>query len=200
MQIHAMDAAVGSDQGSAIVNIRCRTLAVWFSLAFVPGAAADPIELPSRKPGYWEIAIAHGSKTAFSMTVHACIDAATDKAMMDAGSSAMEAMCSDREIKREGDAWVWDTKCTMGPMKTNSHVVITGDFQSAYQMEMTSDITGLSSSDKAEKTLTTQKGKWLSDACPEGVKPGDMKMPGGITVNVSDMINSLGVAKTPWQP
>ncbi len=179
------------------MNIRRQTLLAIFLLASISGAVADPVELPSRKPGYWEIAIAHGSKSTFAMTVHACIDAATDKAMMQAGTSAMEAMCSDHEIKRQGDAYVWDTKCTMGAMKTTSHVVITGDFQSAYQIEITGDVSGLPS---AEKTLTTQKAKWLSDACPAGVKAGDMQMPGGITVNVSDMIKSLGVAKTPWQP
>lgn len=179
------------------MNIRRLTLSPVFLLALISGAAADPVELPSRKPGYWEISMVHGSKAALSTTVHACIDAATDKAMMEAGTSAMEAMCSDREIKRQGDAWVWDTKCTMGPMKTSSHVVITGDFQSSYQVEITGDITGLPT---AEKTQVTQKAKWLSEACPNGVKPGDMQMPGGITINVSDMINSLGVAKTPWQP
>ncbi|HET6390101.1 DUF3617 domain-containing protein [Hyphomicrobium sp.] len=179
------------------MNIRRLTLSSVFVLALVGAAVADPVELPSRRPGYWEISIGHGSKAAFKMTVHACIDAATDKAMMEAGTSAMDEMCSDREVKREGDAWIWDTKCTMGPMKTSSHMVITGDFQSAYQMEISSDVTGL---DAPEKTVMTHKGKWLSEACPAGVKPGDMQMPGGITINAGEMIDSLGVAKTPWQP
>ena len=179
------------------MNIRRLTLSPVFLLALISAAAADPVELPSRKPGYWEISMAHGAKAALSTTVHACIDAATDKAMMDAGTSAMEAMCSEREIKRQGDAWVWDTKCTMGPMKTSSHVVITGDFQSSYQMKSPETSRGCQ---PLKKRQMTQKAKWLSEACPNGVKPGDMQMPGGITINVSDMINSLGVAKTPWQP
>lgn len=180
------------------MTIRRLTLSPLFLFFLGSGAVADPIELPPRKPGYWQISIAHGSTLA--VTAHACIDAATDKAMMEAGTSAMETMCSDREIKRQGEAWIWDSKCTMGDMKTSSHVVISGDFQSAYQVEINSDITGLPFSNKPEKTLTTQKAKWLSEACPKGVKPGDMQMPGGITINVSDMIDSLGVAKTPWQP
>ena len=80
---------------------------------------------------------------------------------------------------------------------TTSHVVITGDFQSAYQMTISGEVSGLNS---PQKIVTTQKAKWLSDACPTGVTAGDLQMPGGITINARDMIKSLGVAKTPWRP
>ena len=171
----------------------------------VTSALADTVELPPRRPGYWEIRMLHDApKGAPDMTLHACIDAATDKAMMEAGMSAMQSMCSRHEMKRDGDAYVWDTDCAMGPMKTTSHVVLTGDFQSAYTMRITGDVTGMpdigSLGKNAMKTAMTQNAKWLAAACPDGVKPGDMQMPGGITINANDMIKSLGVAATPWQP
>jgi hypothetical protein len=138
------------------------------------------------------------------MLFHACIDAVTDKALMEAGTSAMHSMCSRRELKREGDAYLWDTECTMGPMKTTSHVVIAGDFQSKYTMKMTGAVSGLPAGGgpggAPSETMMTQNAKWLAAACPEGVKPGDMQMPGGITINANEMIKSLGVAATPWQP
>ncbi|SFV27654.1 Protein of unknown function [Hyphomicrobium facile] len=178
------------------LKMTSRTLSPVLFLAFAVSAAADPIELPARKPGYWEILMTH-KENAPVMTLHACIDAATDKVMMDAGMDAMQSMCSEREIKRDGDAYVWDTTCTMDSMKTTSHVVITGDFQSAYQMTISGEISGLGA---PHKIVTTQKAKWLSDACPAGVKAGDLQMPGGLTVNTGEMIDALGVAKTPWRP
>jgi hypothetical protein len=167
--------------------------------------AAAPIALPARRGGYWEIRVVYGASAGASeMLLHACIDAATDKAMMEAGTSAMQSMCSRREMTRDGDAYVWDTECTMGPLKTTSHVVIAGDFQSKYTMTMPGAVSGLPATGGADKeptkTVMTQNAKWLAADCPAGVKPGDMQMPAGITVNANDMIKSLGVAKTPWQP
>jgi len=165
--------------------------------------AAAPIELPARRAGYWEIRVVHGASAGASeMLLHACMDAATDKAMMEAGTSAMQSLCSRREMTRDGDAYVWDAECTMGPLKTTSHVVIFGDFQGKYTMKMTSSVSGLpaAGSKGSTETVMTQNAKWLAATCPEGVKPGDMQMPGGITINASDMIKSRGVAATPWQP
>ncbi len=184
--------------------LRSLALAPLATVVAASASAADAIELPARRNGYWEIRMQHQAPSVGDMTLHACIDTATDKAMMQAGTSAMQTMCARQEMKRDGASYVWDTECTMGPMKTTSHVVLVGDFQSAYTMQITSDITGLpfdgGKDTPANKTVMTQNAKWLAEACPSGVKPGDMQMPGGTTVNVNDMIKSLGVAKTPWQP
>jgi hypothetical protein len=190
---------------TASTNIRLAIAAGLAAIGPASSWAAETIELPARRTGYWEIRIVHGAPAgAPDMTLHACIDTATDKAMMEAGMSAMQSMCSRREIKRDGDAYVWDTDCAMGPMKTTSHIVLTGDFQSAYTMNVTGDVTGLpdiGGLGKAPmKTAMTQNAKWLAAACPDGVKPGDMQMPGGITINANEIIKSLGVASKPWAP
>lgn len=190
---------------TASANIRLAIAAGLAALGSASPCAADAVELPARRTGYWEIRMLHDApKGAPDMTLHACIDAATDKAMMEAGMSAMQSMCSRHEMKREGDAYVWDTDCAMGPMKTTSHVVLTGDFQSAYTMRITGEVTGMPDvgglGKAATKTAMTQNAKWLAAACPDGVKPGDMQMPGGITINANDMIKSLGVAAKPWAP
>jgi hypothetical protein len=190
---------------TALTYIRLAIAAGLAAIGTASSWAADSVEFPARRTGYWEIHIVHDAPAgAPDMTLHACIDTSTDKAMMEAGMSVMQSMCSRHEMKRDGDAYVWDTDCAMGPMKTTSHVVLTGDFQSAYTMKITGDVTGMPDigglGKGPMKTAMTQSAKWVAAACPEGVKPGDMQMPGGITINANEMIKSLGVVTKPWAP
>jgi hypothetical protein len=164
--------------------------------AACPQAMAEPVELPARKPGYWEIRMVHESPAGSPDTmIHACIDAATDKALMDAGLSLFQESCVKPAIVRQGDDYVWTSVCTIGEMKTSSHVVANGDFQSRYTMKITGEITGMPAvagmGKGPLKTALTQTTKWLADTCPDGIKPGDVQMPGGLTVNANDAMKAV---------
>jgi hypothetical protein len=157
-------------------------------------AGAQEIEFPARKAGQWEITMT--SETPGGMpnqTIKACIDATTDKQMMEAGFSMSKSMCSRQEMKQEGDAYVIDSTCQIGPMTSTSHIVITGDFQSAYTVKMTSEMTGAALVPGMPGTNNmTQEARWISDACTDGMAPGDMLMPGGMKVNVNEMMKMFG--------
>jgi hypothetical protein len=185
-----------------------------FFLAVVIGAALQPatssglmaetVELPARKSGHWEIRMVHETPAGSPDTViQACIDEATDNDMMRGGLSMAKEMCSKTETKREGSAIVIDGTCTMGTMKTTSHTVITGDFQSAYTVKITGEVDGISASPAGAKgpmkTAMTQNAKWLGVECPAEMKPGDMQMPGGIKVNVNDMFKKTAPQGNPQQ-
>jgi hypothetical protein len=64
--------------------------------------------------------------------------------------------------------------------------VINGDFDSAYTVTLTapSAAGGLSTgSASADQPLMTMEAKWLGP-CPQGQRPGDIILPGGIRMNV----------------
>jgi hypothetical protein len=176
--------------------IAVAALSAFAACAACEALAAEAFDLPARKPGHWEIKMvteipAGGPETVIQL----CIDAATDRQMMEQGLSLTSGICPKREMKREGDAILIDAECKMGPISTTSRTVITGDFQSAYTMKITGDVEGLPAGNAgnvgAQQTAMTQHARWISDACPAGLTPGDMKMPGGARINVKDMLDKL---------
>jgi hypothetical protein len=155
-------------------------------------AAAQEIDFPERKAGQWEIKMIPEVAGAMpEQTIKACIDAASDKQMMQAGFSMSKSMCSRQEITRDGSDYVIDSTCQVGTMSTTSHIVVSGDFQSAYTVKMTSEITG-SPMPMAGAGNMTQEARWVSADCTDGMAPGDMLMPGGMKVNVNEMMKMFG--------
>lgn len=163
-------------------------------------SSAEQVEFPSRKAGYWEIRMVDDAGSSMpAMAVHACIDAASDKAMMATGLSMTKDMCPKMDMKRDGNAIVIESECKVAGMTSASKTVMTGDFQSSYTVKITGSIDGMpqiaGGKKTPEKMAMTQTAKWLSDKCPDGVKAGDMQMPGGITVNVNKMLEKNNPAK-----
>ena len=66
-----------------------------------------------------------------------------------------------------------------------SHMDVTGDFNSAYTVKITSQNSG-GPAGMPRQTATTMEAKWLG-ACKADQKPGDMIMPGGIKMNIKDL-------------
>ena len=74
----------------------------------------------------------------------------------------------------------------MGGSKMTSKTVISGDLDKAYKMDVQTKYDPPLMGNA--QTTTTIEAKWLG-ACKAGQRPGDMTMPGGMTVNAYDMIN-----------
>jgi hypothetical protein len=171
-----MNAALARPLIAAIVVAGC-----------LPAFAAE-IDLPPRKPGQWQVEMDTGSGPAITMTM--CLDEATDAAMMQLGLSLSGDLCSNLSTTRDGDTIVIDATCTLGTMKTTSHSVISGDFQSAYTIEIASTIEGAPEGMPAQSSIT-QRVTWMG-ACADDLAPGDMMMPGGMKMNVKDLIGAMG--------
>jgi hypothetical protein len=155
-------------------------------LALLPAFAADAAELPTRKPGLWEMKVlrAAGASTP-DMTMQHCTDAATDKKMSTSFSPSGNDSCAKQDIQKTATGYVTDSVCTMGGMTITSHAEITGDFNSAYTVKSTSK------NDRApggvpRDSTTTIEAKWLG-ACKADQKPGDIMMPGGMKMNILDL-------------
>lgn len=162
------------------------------SLGLPSPATSQEIELPARKPGQWEIRMESETPGATpDMAIVACVDAASDAEMMRAGLTMAKEMCPQQEMKREGDAIVIDTTCKIGPMETDAHSVITGDFQSAYTVVTTTEASGDLAA-MAGTNVSKQEARWVGAECSDGLEPGDMLMPGGMKTNVKDMMKMMG--------
>ncbi len=145
-------------------------------------ALADDFGIPARKAGEWKIEmVPETAKAAPAMTFQLCLDAETDKALMQAGAGMSAGQCTVSAPTQESGGIAFDGSCDMGGMKTKSHTVITGDFQSSYTMKITSDIEGAPAG-MPKHSVITQNATYVG-ACPAGMAPGDMMMPGGMKVN-----------------
>ena len=147
-------------------------------------ALADNVQMPIRKAGLWELTtqISGVSKTATPpMVMQQCTDESVDRQMNKMSSDAMK--CSKQEMTKSGNSYVGDSVCTIGDATVTSHSEATGDFNSAYSVKTTAKSSG---SNLPPEMVTTIQAKWLS-ACKADQKPGDIVMPGGMKMNITDM-------------
>lgn len=146
---------------------------------------AQTLDLPPRKTGLWEINM-ESSGGLPSMTTRMCIDAATDREMMDYALKQTGRDCKTA-LRREGSTYTIDTDCTVGGAAVKSKTVISGDFKSAYIARIEGTIEGMPGGGKGSQPIRmTQTAKWKSADCP-GMKPGDISMLGGIKINIKQM-------------
>jgi hypothetical protein len=169
--------------------MRHPAFAVLALLLASPAVAQEaPPEMPPRKAGLWEVKMTMEGSGMPPQTSQQCIDAETDKLMNTFGGGMRQLMCSQQEVKRMGTGIVVSSTCEMGGMKMTSVGVITGDFESAYTVKVTSKRQGGPAKAGPAETKMHLDAKWLG-ACKADQKPGDMIMPGGVKVNILDLQN-----------
>jgi hypothetical protein len=168
--------------------MRCRLTLLGLALLFAtPAVALD--DLPTRKEGLWEINMTFVGRKLPVQKMRECIDAATDKLMNNNFGSSTEQTCSKRDIKKSADTMTVDSVCKIGAATTTSHAVVTGSFDSAYVMEVTSTREGgrpLPGVAPGAATQMKLEAKRLGP-CEAGQKPGDVMMANGMKINVLEM-------------
>ena len=165
-----------------------RSLSI-IALALVSAAPALALDLPARKAGLWELKMSFEGRTMPPQTMQQCIDAATDKQMNSLGGNMGRETCSKQDVQKVGATIVVDSVCQVGAAKTTSHGVVSGDFNSAYTVKVTSKREGgpaVPGMPADGTTNMSMEAKWLG-ACKADQKPGDMIMPGGQKVNIVDL-------------
>lgn len=163
------------------------SLRTWLlPLTFViPATAAHAIDLPTRKPGLWELKMQRAGAGGDDVSMQHCTDETTDKKMTSAVQPMATESCTKQDIQKTATGYVNDTVCNIAGMTSKSHAEINGDFNSAYTVKVTTQnenpLPGVPKT--ANMTL---EAKWLGP-CKDGQKPGDIVMPGGIKMNIADM-------------
>ncbi|HEY3696962.1 DUF3617 domain-containing protein [Phenylobacterium sp.] len=148
-------------------------------------AAAAPFVAPRRKPGLWEQTI---SMAQMKQSTRLCVDQALEDKMGWWGQQAARDMCSKSAFTRGLDGSVtFASSCDMG---ASGHTVTrgkaTGDFSSAYKVEMVSTTTGAATPQMNGEHRSVVEAAWKGP-CPAGMKGGDMVLPGGMKMNLLDM-------------
>lgn len=156
-------------------------------VAALPAAAQQTeIAFPERRAGQWEIRmVSEEARNTPPMVIQHCTDAATDRQMMQAGLSISRELCQRYEMRREGGGIVIDAACQIGPIRSTSRSVVTGDFRDTYQVRVEGTTEGAPGI-PAQRSIMTQTARWVSATCASGLVPGDMLMPGGMKMNVRE--------------
>lgn len=152
--------------------------ALGVALAAVGPAQATP-PAPYSKPGLWVIAQHMSNGRTYQSKM--CTDAASQAAMLRAGSGLSAQMCSRQDMSTSGAQVTIDAVCHIGRSTLTSktvviyagdsafHVVSDGDFSPAFMGQTT--------------THSTMDAQWRG-ACPAGMVPGDMIGPTGVKMHV----------------
>jgi hypothetical protein len=163
-----------------------------FLLAYAVPALSS--ELPSRKPGLWEVRTRIENVNAPAQVVRQCIDAATDQMLQSIAGPFNPASCPERNVQSSASSTTIDFKCTVAGKPATAHSFITGSLDDAYTMIVTSqrdEITG-------GRMTMTMEGKWLG-ACAADQRPGDIVMSNGVKINVPE-IQKRGLSTIPLTP
>lgn len=161
-------------------------IVVTVGLAAAPALALD---LPLRKAGLWELKMVFVGRNLPPQLMKQCTDASTDRLMNLNFGGSNEQACSKHEVRKSGDIITVDAVCKFGEATTTSHAVVTGSFDSAYTIAVSSrrqggpQVPGVA---PGEITHMTIDGTWLGP-CAAGQKPGDVVMANGVSMNVLDL-------------
>jgi len=147
-------------------------------LAPLPAAA---LELPPRKPGLWDMKMDAQGGAMPVTSVQQCVDAESDAQLQTMATSMSAQMCPGQEMTRDGDTITITSACTIQGRSIRTNSVITGDFQSAYTMQIAFE----GELQPGVPRTMTVTSTWAG-ACKAGQQPGDIIM-GNITMNVREM-------------
>jgi hypothetical protein len=163
-----------------------------FALILIAASPASALDLPQRKPGLWDLSMAFENRNLPSQTIQHCTDAETDKLMNSVGGSMGPERCSKQDVQKAGNTLVIDSVCQVGGATVTSHAVISGDFNSAYTVKVSSKREGAPAPGMPANGATnmTIEAKWTG-ACKADQKPGDIILPGGRKINIRDMQNLM---------
>jgi hypothetical protein len=169
--------------------LRTRTFAVLgIAGTILTALPADAAELPARKAGLWEMKISF-ARSPNPQTMQQCTDAETDKLMHSPTGTQGQENCSKRDVSSSGGQMVVDSVCTLQGRTVTSKAVITGSFESAYVMNITTKSEGgPPRPNMPDEMSMTLEGKWLGP-CAADQRPGDVVMPGGMKMNLRDIQN-----------
>ena len=157
--------------------------------AVLTAAPAFALDMPTRKAGLWEIKMVFEGRNLPAQVMRQCIDPATDRLMNSNFGGSTQQACSKQDVKNSGGTITVDSICKFGATTTTSHAVVTGSFDSAYTMKVTSTREGgqaLPGTTPGAPTTMTIEAKRLG-ACAADQRPGDVIMSNGMKMNVLDL-------------
>jgi hypothetical protein len=162
-------------------------------LPAAPATAAGAAEFPTLKSGQWEMTTTSGAAGSTPRKTTICLDASTQKAMLDMSAGMQKEMCTRMDIRRDGSKFITDAECRLGESVVKSHGVMTMIGDSAYHTESSATFDPPLNKDLRE-TKSAVDGKYVG-ACRDGLQPGDMVTANGQKINLNQIPQRPPVAK-----
>jgi hypothetical protein len=154
-------------------------------ICLLPALPAAAVDMPLRKAGLWEIRMVMAGGPLPTITMQQCTDETTDQQMSTMFGGTSNGACTKQDMQKTASGMVVDSVCSISGMTMTTHAEISGDFNSAYTVKVTSTRQGGPANIPAN-TQMTMEAKWLG-ACAADQKAGDMIMPGGMKMNIKTM-------------
>jgi hypothetical protein len=164
--------------------------------------AAKPmaaVKMPERRAGLWEQTM---TAEKINQVTRLCLDETVGKRLSAFGQQVSKNPCEKNSVTpRLGGGWEFTSVCDLGAAgHIESHGVATGDLGAHYVVDITSTTTGASMPQANGEHKMKLEAAWKG-ACPADMRPGDMSMPGGMKINMIDMLDGKGPAgMTPGKP
>jgi hypothetical protein len=168
-------------------------------------AAATPAETPAlgaphRRAGLWEQDITRDGKAMAMGGMKICVDdameakAAMFKSVGPVGQPGEGSNCTHAGPNRGLDgSWTFSANCKMPDGMTEaSSGKISGDFNSTYHLELTSQTSGASFAPMNGQHTMVLDGKWLGP-CPAGMSGGDMQLANGMNISAGKLAGAAKV-------
>jgi hypothetical protein len=152
------------------------------------------LDMPTRKAGLWELRMEFQGRNLPAQLMQQCTDAATDKLMTLNFGGAVEQNCPKRDVHNDAGTITVDSVCQFGDATITSRAVVSGDFNTAYTVQINSTrqggrpIPGVAPGSESHMTIAA---KWLGP-CASGQKPGDVMMGSGMKMNVLELQKAGG--------
>jgi hypothetical protein len=146
------------------------------------GAAGAP-QFPTLKSGQWEITAKPGAPGAAPRKSTICLDASTQKAMLDMSVGMQKEMCTRMDMRHEGTKYITDAECRLGGSVVKSHAVMTMIGDGAYHTE--SSATFDPPFNNLRESSSVIDGKYVG-ACRDGLVPGDVVTASGQKFNLKE--------------
>lgn len=151
--------------------------------ALLPLAHADA--LPVRKPGLWEVSIVGAGQSVMrQQKVLQCTTNEVDALTMLAVVPGQEH-CHETKVVKEAGQFTVQTVCFVHDNQVKARIRLKGDFQQLYQGDF--EVTYSKPVAYSSPGVTQFSGRRLGD-CKPGMKPSDMVLPNGVTVNIIDSL------------
>ena len=174
------------------VQTPMRTIALLISaLSMFAVSTAQALDLPKRKSGLWEMTMVGDQTSGQPQTVTTCVEQKTDTALGSSFGGKIPKNCKPPSLKKSAGTYVITSACKFTDSNVTTVAVLSGNMNSAYKIDRTSTYNPPNKGRKESKQAIT--AKWLG-ACKVGQRPGDMIMPDGTKINLSD-IQKLQEAK-----
>ena len=128
-------------------------------------AVADALDIPSEKPGLWEIRAQNssdGKAGGRDGTMQICMDTATMAQSKQLSDEYNRKNCSKNEIRKEGNKWIRSLVCNVGTSNVSTQQTFEFNGDSAYHAEVISTYDPPSAG--RTRTHVIRDGKWLG-AC-----------------------------------